>query len=362
MILITVLLFSCLGNNRTLNNTITSKDSVMYDTSIHPLLEIGSYYVYEMRKDSFVGLLLGAISKEDDSIYYSFILSGKFFKNIPSEKEFREAGLWGLEVPTYPWGNFIKSFCRYSISEKNLTPYLNKLRHIGKVNFSNKNSYGSYSGIDDFGKLSGEFIFFEKRNEDTDKQIKETGIPSSKYAVINWEHLIATDNAEEMSKPEVIWVLSAKTAHPKTATLMKEEWWWSQIDDFSPFGNDDGADAFYFFKDWRENNSEAEPSLFLNELEQKWGMSFSHINKDEERDLPSIEKANMFYRNVDRAIIGVAFGQLVLEGKISSELKKLTIKAIKRTKTEFGMNGIIEGNKVEYRSRLNKMGNILNTF
>ena len=179
---------------------------------------------------------------------------------------------------------------------------------------------------------------------------------------LNGKILVTTNNPDQMVRPEVVWILSGKTAHPKSASLMKEEWWWSPFDDLSPFGNDDGSDAFYLFKDWRENYPNAEPITFIDVLEKRWEMSFDHIDNDSEKDLPAIQKANTFYRAIDRSVIGVALGQIVLEGKISPKLKEIGSKAIKRTKTEFGMTGMTPEDKTEYKIRLDKMAEVLNKF
>lgn len=337
-------------------NTITQTN---YDTSIHPLLEIGGCYIYEIKKDTIAGLLLAEVRKEEDSVYYSFLLSGNFFTTIPSLKEYQKAGLSGSEIPDFSSRGFQKAFNKYFISEQKLKSHINKFKMLDKINLSKKNCYGGVSGIDNFEQLVDEFKFFELRNIETEKQIKQMGIPVAKYAIIEWNNLIVTNNPEEIVKPETIWILSPKTANPKASAVMKEEWFWSSFDDLSPFGNDDGADAFHFFRDWRENNPQTEPTVFIMELERSWAMSFSHIKNDKEEDLPSIEKTNWLYRNVDRAVIALAFGQIVLEGKISPKLKELGIKAIERTNTDFTMEGMSEENKAEYKKRLEKMEQIL---
>ncbi len=333
--------------------------SINSDSLMNPLLEIGGCYVYEIKQDTIAGLLLAEIRKEEDSIYYSFLLSGKFFEKTPLVEEYRQAGLSGSEIPDFSSGSFQKAFNKYTISEKKLKPHLTKFKILDKINLSKKNQSGGGSFIDNFEKLTNEFTKLALQNIETEKQIKQMGMPIAKYAIIEWQYLLVASTPEEMVKPEVIWILSPKTAHPKAAVIMIEKWWWNPADDLSPFGNDDGADAFYIFKDWREGNKNTKSSLFIKYLQKRWGMSFSHIEKDSETDLPEIEKENTFYRNIDRAIIGLAFGQFVLEGTISPELKSLGIKAIKRTKTEFGMNGMTEGNKNEYRTRLDRMERIL---
>jgi uncharacterized protein YfeS len=355
-------IFICCANNKkdsemgSINTAFTN-----YDSSLHPLLETGAYYIYEINKDTMIGLLVATINKEEDSVYYSFMVSGKYFKVAPAEKEFQMAGLHGSLVPSYG-AIFQKSFAKYFVSETHLKPVIGKFKKIGRINLSKKNYYGITAPFEQIEDLPRRIRLAELPNPETDKINEMAGIPSPKHAIIEWKDILMTNNPDEMVRPEVVWILSAKTAHPKSAALMKEEWWWSTVDDLSPFGNDDGSDAFYIFKDWRENHQKADPIVFIDVLEKRWEMSFDHLDNDSEKDLPAIEKVNTFYRNMDRAVIGIALGQIVLEGKISPKLKEIGLKAIKRTKTEFGMTGMTQENKTEYIARLDKLAEVLNKF
>jgi uncharacterized protein YfeS len=49
---------------------------------------------------------------------------------------------------------------------------------------------------------------------------------------------------------------SPETAHPKAKALLTKDYYWSAIDESGPFGNDDGADAFYSFREWRKKSKE----------------------------------------------------------------------------------------------------------
>lgn len=349
---------SCTGKK----NAPESATTYHFDTSINPIVPIGAYYTYEIGRDTLAGLLVSAIRKEEDSVYYSFYFSGKFFSTAPTEKEFQEAGLSGLLIPYYGTERFINGFAEYALSETRLKSLLSKMKKIGQINFSKKNMRGATRPLHSFEELVGEYKMFEVANAKDEKEKAVAGYLMPKYVVIKWDDLAVTNDPTEMVKPEIVWIISPKSAHPKAASLMNEEWYWDEVDELTPFGNDDGSDAVHFFKTWREKNKDEDPALFIDALEKDWDFSFSHINNDSEKDLPAIEKANPFYRNVDRAVIGIAFGQLILEGTISSKLKKLGLKAINRTKTEHGMNGMTEGNKKEYTSRLNKMEEILNQF
>ena len=122
--------------------------------------------------------------------------------------------------------------------------------------------------------------------------------------------------------------LSPENAHPRAQELLKEDFFWSPIEETGPFGSDDGSDAFYGFVDWRESNKNASPVTYLKELIiEDWGYPQADWNASDEEKIISSMKGNIDSRLLigqDNAIIAVGFGQLVLEGKVDKELKDLT--------------------------------------
>jgi len=44
---------------------------------------------------------------------------------------------------------------------------------------------------------------------------------------------------------------SFKNAHPNAQALMKDDFYWSPIEETAPFGSDDGWEAAYGFREWR---------------------------------------------------------------------------------------------------------------
>lgn len=171
---------------------------------------------------------------------------------------------------------------------------------------------------------------------------------------------------------------SLKTAHPDAKKLMTEDFFWSPIEETGPFGSDDGSDAAYGFRQWRLSHKTTDPLVYLKELVASWQYPFfdwyeldTQKIKDyiiskattSEADIQqqmqqmrevfknagdtamqkmsdiqlrelilstSGEMGGMYLLGQDNAIIGTGFAQLVLEGTISSELKNLTITALKR--------------------------------
>jgi uncharacterized protein YfeS len=45
-----------------------------------------------------------------------------------------------------------------------------------------------------------------------------------------------------------------EAAHPRARELMIEEFLWDCVDEEAPFGSDEGHDAFYEFREWRQRN------------------------------------------------------------------------------------------------------------
>ncbi|MET4105401.1 hypothetical protein [Hymenobacter sp. UYP22] len=131
--------------------------------------------------------------------------------------------------------------------------------------------------------------------------------------------------------------LAMQTSHPDFTAVVKEEFYFDCVDDFSPFGNDDGADALLSLTEWYQETrgrNKIVNWLFrtIDEYgfayQSKWASSLTgaeELQKLEEED-PS------FIGCMDRTIIGVGFGQCKITGSINAELKQLVKTAIARQK------------------------------
>jgi uncharacterized protein YfeS len=172
--------------------------------------------------------------------------------------------------------------------------------------------------------------------------------------------------------------LSPETSHPNAKKLLAEEFYWSPIEESGPFGSDDGSDAFYGFRQWRQSNKNVSPTVYLEELIQGWGYptfdlnemdsakineyltaKFTYDQAETEKDMSTVinffkslpdssgrqideaEQREIMARALDdmgitymisqdNAVIAIGFGQFVLEGKIDADIKSLTRTAIKR--------------------------------
>jgi len=173
---------------------------------------------------------------------------------------------------------------------------------------------------------------------------------------------------------------SPKTACPNAAALMKEDFFWSPLDESGPFGSDAGSDAAYEFQQWRETHPSTSPVLYLQELLNRWNfppfdwdeldtekiklyiaapiqpdeLTITHeiealkemnerdssmagrgkkLTDGELRQIVLDSQKNMgasYLSSIDEAIIGTAFAQFVMEGKVDPGIKDYAVKSIRR--------------------------------
>ncbi len=201
---------------------------------------------------------------------------------------------------------------------------------------------------------------------------------------------------------------SLKTAHPDAKNLMTEDFFWSPIEETGPFGSDDSWDAAYGFRRWRMSNKSANPLVYLKELIASWqypffdwyemdtqkikAYIFSKATIDEatiQQQMQQMKEAlkntsdtaiqkiddeqlrqviistsgtigGIYLLGQDNAIIGTGFAQFALEGKISSELKNLTITALKRQLLPVLVNRYDPGYIETRKYQLTKMLEVIN--
>jgi uncharacterized protein YfeS len=201
---------------------------------------------------------------------------------------------------------------------------------------------------------------------------------------------------------------SFKTAHPNAQALMKDEFYWSTIEETAPFGSDDGWDAAYGFREWRLLNKTASPKAYLKDLIERWQYPFfdynemdtskikEYINQKKElseadiqqqinmlkevsKNSPdtssikvddnqlrevilssSTEMNGIFLLGQDNAIIGIGFAQFVIEGHIDVDIKGLTITAIKRQLLPILINRYDDEYRDKRKQQLKKMLEVIN--
>ena len=127
------------------------------------------------------------------------------------------------------------------------------------------------------------------------------------------------------------WELDPANAHSKARTLLDKRFYWDEGDDNSPLGNDTGHDTLSSYLEWRRKGPKADPTRFFQKLLKSWGVEdrdWDLLDADVLRQRLDREPFHVITRN--DAIIGLAFSQIVVEGKVHSEVKRKALLAIDR--------------------------------
>jgi uncharacterized protein YfeS len=127
-------------------------------------------------------------------------------------------------------------------------------------------------------------------------------------------------------------------AHPKAIELIPEDFFWSCIDELAPFGSDEGDTALAEYRDWRKENPTTPTLECLKWVIESVGeMEFANYNSEmlsrtkvqSQLDDEDFNDQHYIY-TLDNSVIATGFAQLVDEGIIEAENKKIIQIAIYR--------------------------------
>ncbi|CAN5753500.1 hypothetical protein BH20ACI4_BH20ACI4_05460 [soil metagenome] len=159
---------------------------------------------------------------------------------------------------------------------------------------------------------------------------------------------------------EEFWELSPENSHPNTVAILTDEFYWNEGDDNSPFGNDTGNDTLKHFQKWREKNWMETPIAFLDQLLDDWEVTNDFWDVTDASEAEKLCEQDEFSFNVrDEVIIALAFGQLLLAGKVDAEPKRRALLAIERQSLPTIVKFFWEDFTEEQIERLRKMKIIL---
>jgi uncharacterized protein YfeS len=156
------------------------------------------------------------------------------------------------------------------------------------------------------------------------------------------------------------WELSPENAHPKARAALAYEYLWDCTDENSPFGNDTGADTLAFFREWRRDHPRGNPLLFLSRLLRDWEATDDHWEATDPAEVGRLAEDDRFSFDArDDSVIALAFGQIVLEGRVDPEVKRRALVALTRQSLPAALEGWPGEYHAERQSRLAAMAAIL---
>ncbi|WP_040281833.1 hypothetical protein [Psychroserpens damuponensis] len=156
---------------------------------------------------------------------------------------------------------------------------------------------------------------------------------------------------------------SRETSHPNFVNAMTSDFYFSCLDECSPFGNDDGADLLYNLEDWyREKKWTRNIVKWMFNQIDEMGFEFQSESCSTLLDLKTIkeidDKDEFLILAMDNSIIATGFGQIKITGKIDKKLKALTLIALKRQLLIASEDKI----NIEYLNRIELMSSDLSKF
>lgn len=129
--------------------------------------------------------------------------------------------------------------------------------------------------------------------------------------------------------------LMEEMSHPHYNQIIQKAFYRDCTDEFSPFGNDDGAETLWDLEDWyREMQGEEDITQFLFNRIDNYGFTYQSEPLVDTLDLETIqelaEEDPYFIDTMDQTIIATAFGQAKITGMICPKLRDLAVIAVNR--------------------------------
>jgi uncharacterized protein YfeS len=125
--------------------------------------------------------------------------------------------------------------------------------------------------------------------------------------------------------------LTREDAHPKAVEALTEAFFWDAKDLGSPLGGDTGRDVLEALRDAREADPRGRVVTVLDEILARWEVANDSWDVVSEAEVQAIGEDDEFsLLTRDEAILALAFAQIVVEGKIESEVRRRALLALTR--------------------------------
>lgn len=156
------------------------------------------------------------------------------------------------------------------------------------------------------------------------------------------------------------WELTRKQAHPKARTCLNKAFYWNEGDANSPLGSETGHDTGSAYEVWCRDKRRAGVRRFLEQLMQGWGLADTDWDLlDVERLQAQLQQDAFQILTRDDMVIGLAFAQMILEGKVDPEVKRIAQLAVQRQSLEAVLVNRGWDNPKQRKARLKHMRDVL---
>jgi len=148
-------------------------------------------------------------------------------------------------------------------------------------------------------------------------------------------------------------------AHAKAREALTDDFFWDATDPCGPFGNDTALEVYEALRDLRDDDATASPIPLLDELLERWEVAdegWDAVEADAVQAIGADDELGLLVR--DEAILALAFGDLVLTGRVHPEARRRAMLALSRQALPALLHGF--GDRMKAReARVARMREIL---
>ena len=121
--------------------------------------------------------------------------------------------------------------------------------------------------------------------------------------------------------------------HPQSKDLLNNDIFWNSTDEYTPVGNDTGADLLYLYRQWRVDNPANNRSRFFDGILSQWELSpLTEIPHDDVA--ARLQQSHYEILTWDDTVIAWAVAQLACDGNLDADIAKLASIAIDRQSSD----------------------------
>lgn len=120
-------------------------------------------------------------------------------------------------------------------------------------------------------------------------------------------------------------------AHPKARQVLTDAFFWDAGDPCGPFGNDTALEVYEALRDLRDDDPDASAIGLLDALLARWEVAnegWDAVDADQVQAIGADDELGLLVR--DEAILALAFGDLVLTGRVDPEARRRAVLALAR--------------------------------
>ena len=139
------------------------------------------------------------------------------------------------------------------------------------------------------------------------------------------------DDDETRGDAPALPELTRDDSHPRAVAALTDPFFWSLTDPTAPFGNETAHETLEAIRDFFDERPQGDPLELLAELLARWEVPDAHwdvVEREEVESLGAEDEYGLLTR--DEAILALAFGQIVVLGRVHPEVRRRAMLALVR--------------------------------